>query len=60
MSLFATRVWAVSGFLVMRPSQHGEEDRVFECGFDTADEAQAYIDSMTADELAYLPFVEAA
>jgi hypothetical protein len=50
----------MSGFMVIRPSQHGEDDKVLETDFDTAEEAQAWIDRLPPDEAAYLPFVEAA
>lgn len=46
-------------FLVLRPSQHGEEDREL-ARFDTEQEANDYLDRLPADELIYMPFVEAA
>ena len=49
----------VSGFNVMRPSQHGEEDKLLQ-SFDTAEEAQEWIDALEPQDAAYLPFVEAA
>jgi hypothetical protein len=50
---------AVSGFNVVRPSQHGEEPKVLQ-SFDTAEEAQEWIDALDPQDAAYLPFVEAA
>ena len=47
-------------FVVIRPSQHGEEPKVWADGFETAEEAQQWIDELDASDAAYLPFVEAA
>ena len=47
------------GFNVVRPSQHGEEPRVLQ-QFDTAEEAQEWIDALDPWDAAYLPYVEVA
>lgn len=48
-----------TGWLVIRPSQHGEEPKVLAGDFDTAQDAQAWIDE-NEDTHPYLPYVEAA
>ncbi len=50
---------ASNGFDVVRPSQHGEEPKVLQ-SFDTAEEAQEWIDALDPWDAAYLPYVEAA
>jgi hypothetical protein len=44
---------------VLRPSQHGEEEKTFATGFASREEAEAWIEAY-ADSHVYLPYVEQA
>ena len=49
-----------TGWLVIRPSQYGEEPKVLAGDFINAAEAQKWIDALAPQDAAYLPFVEVA